>query len=260
MRANALKQPDMVDPASDSSPDLVSPSMLAMAPSPRGPMPLSTFTPDENNRAELLRQRIVSYGLAATLEFAILAAIWVALERQPAPLPDNDGAAIEMVPAPPVPQPTLPLPQKIELPTLKPLQPRAIPRMRLVIDRVLPIPAPQAPPVAQPSPPPPPAPQTPPSHEVVDRFNAEVRAAIQVAIVYPPTARMMKQQGRTRVAFTLIGGHAENSRILQSSGIATIDAAALAAVRDAAYPATPTELAGEPLEFAVFVELDLSMR
>jgi TonB family protein len=68
----------------------------------------------------------------------------------------------------------------------------------------------------------------------------------------------MKQQGRTKVAFRLTRGHAEEPRVVQSSGIPAIDTAAVAAVRDAVYPAPPAELAGKPLEFAVFVEFSLS--
>jgi hypothetical protein len=40
--------------------------------------------------------------------------------------------------------------------------------------------------------------------------------------------------------------------------VATIDTAALAAVRDANYPAPPPEMAGKPLSFAVFVVLSLA--
>ena len=135
-----------------------------------------------------------------------------------------------------------------------------MPRLRLAIDRPLPIPAPQMPLQSPPAAPPPSAPSPPASAEAVDRFDAEIRAAIQAAIVYPPTARMMKQQGRTKVAFRLIQGHAEDPRIVQSSGIPAIDTAAAAAVRNATYPTPPPELAGKALEFAVFVEFSLSMR
>ncbi len=141
---------------------------------------------------------------------------------------------------------------------MKPTPVRPIPRMRLVIDRTLPIPAPQA---APPSPQPPnptigaAAGKQP---EAVDRFAAQVRAAIQAAIVYPPAAKMMKQQGRTKVAS---GWSRDGRRILWSfsrAEIPAIDTAAIEAVRDAAYPAAPAELTGKPLAFAVFVEFNLS--
>jgi protein TonB len=260
MRTNALKKFEISDPASDSSPDRDVHSVSAETSSSRLPRPLSTFTSDESSRTQPLRRRAAAYCAAAILEFALLAAIWVALEPQPAQPPDDDSAAIEMVPAPPKPELTPPAPQKIELPTLKPVQVRSVPKMRLTIDPVLPIPSPQA---ALPNPPPTlprPASSPPPaSAEAVDRFDAEVLATIQAAIIYPPTAKMMKQQGRTKVAFRLVQGHAENPRIVQTSGIPAIDTAAVAAVRDAAYPAPPAELAGKPLEFAVFVEFNLSM-
>jgi len=261
MRTNVLKKVEISDPASASSPDRDLHSVSAETPLSRVPKPLSTFTSDEGSRTELLWRRVIAYCAAAILEFALLAAIWVALEPQPARPPDDDSAGIEMVAAPPNPELATPVPQKIELPALEPLQVQSVHKMRLVIDRVLPIPSPQT---ALPNPPPtPPRPTSPPpaaSSEVVDRFNAEVRAAIQAAIIYPPAARMMKQEGRTKVAFRLMQGHAEDPRVVQSSGISAIDAAAVAAVRDAAYPTPPAELAGKALEFAVFVEFNVSMR
>jgi len=245
MVARALKKVEFPDPVSQRS---------------SGPVrtaPLSTFSFGQDDPTARLRQRLVTYALAAILELALLATIWIALGTQtPAP-PETENSAIEMVEAPPQPQPVPPKLLKIETPRLKPAPVRQVPQMRLAIDRILPIPAPQAAmPDPQPPAPPPPAPAA--SAEAVDRFQAAVRAAIQAAIVYPPAARMMNQQGRAKVAFTLESGHAENPRIAQSSGIPAIDTAAIAAVRDAAYPAPPRELAGKPLAFAVFVEFNLA--
>ena len=256
MRTAALKKFEMVDPAYYDAPDSRA-STGAQTPFSRMHAPLSTFASDRDRNTSRARQRAIAYCAAAVLEISLLTAIWVLLARPPAQKPDDDSTAIEMVQAPPEPPPQPPVPQKIEQPTLKPMPIHPIPRLRLVVDRNLPIPAPQT---ALPNPQPPPPPPSPPqaSTEAVDRFAAEVRAAIQAAIVYPPAARMMKQQGRTKVAFRLVQGHAEDPSVVQSSGIPAIDTAAIAAVRDAAYPAAPAELAGKPLAFAVFVEFNLS--
>jgi TonB family protein len=231
MRTAALKKFETADPAHYSAPD---PAAPGGSPRPlQAHVPFSSFALSEGRNTTRLKQRIVAYGAAAILECSLLAAIWIVLEGHPTPQPDDNAAAIEMVQAPQEPVPKPQVPQKIELP----------PQMAL-----------QSPPPA----PPPSTPSPPASTEAVDRFDAEVRAAIQAAIVYPPAARMMKQQGRTKVAFQLIRGRAEDPRVVQSSGILAIDTAAVAAVRDAAYPTPPAELAGKTLEFAVFVEFSLS--
>ncbi len=253
MRTAALEKFDTANPARYGVPD----SELPVSPA-RVPAVFSNIAFVENGNTGRTRQRALACCAAAILEFLLLAVIW-SVERQPARQPDVDTAAIEMVQAPQEPLPRPPVPQKIELPTLKPVPIRSIPRMRMAMDRPTTVPAPQmAAPVTQtpPSPPPPAS----ASAEAIDRFDAQVRAAIQAAIIYPPTARMMKQQGRTKVAFRLVQGHAENPHILQSSGIPAIDAAAIAAVRDAAYPAPAAELTSKALEFAVFVEFNLSIR
>jgi protein TonB len=253
MRTAALKTFEMVDPARYGTPDPHARAQSAL----RTHAPLSTFAPDEGRNTGRARQRAIAYCGATVLEISLLAAVWVLLARPPAQKPDDDSTAIELVQAPQEPPPKLPDPQKIVLPTLKPMTVRPISHLRLTIDRDLPIPAPQ-PPLQSPSPPPPPAAPPQASTEAVDRFAAQVRAAIQGAIIYPPAARMMKQQGRTKVAFKLIQGRAQDPLVIQSSGVPAIDTAALAAVRDAAYPAAPPELAGKPLAFAVFVEFNLS--
>jgi protein TonB len=252
MRTAALKKFETGDPAHYDAPDPAASSLPS-------PAPLSIFALSEDRNTTGLKQRIVTYGAAAILEFSLLAAIWVVLEQHPTRQPDDNATAIEMVQAPQEPEPKPQTPQKIELPTLKPMPVRSMPRLRLAIDRPLPIPAPQMA-LQSPPAPPPSTPSPPASAEAVDRFDAAVRAAIQAAIIYPPAARMMKQQGRTKVAFRLIQHRAEDPRVVQSSGIPAIDAAAVAAVHDAAYPTPPVELAGRTLEFAVFVEFSLSAR
>ena len=173
MRTGALKKIDMTDSARYCAPD---PNALAAAPKPslRVHAPLSTFASEADRNTDRGRQRVVTYCAAAVLEISLLAVIWTLLARSPAQQPDDDHTAIDMVQAPQEPLPQPPVPQKIELPKLKPIPVRSIPRLRLSIDRPLPVPAPQ---MALPSPPPPPSPPSAPpqaSTEIVDRFDAQV--------------------------------------------------------------------------------------
>lgn len=258
MRASALKKADTEIPVSIRSPESNRLLWMPVSPQAEAARSLSTFRHDELEH-RTRGQRLGSYVLAALLEIILLAGIWHFLER-PAPTRDKDDTTeIAMVEAPPTPAPPKPVPPPPPPPkVVEP--PKVVPKIFHVIPRPAPMVVPPMvlPPevTAPPPPPPPPAPAV--NAEVVDRFQAEVRAAIQAAIVYPPTARMMKQQGRAKVAFTLTRGHAEGAQIIQSSGVATIDTAALAAVRDATYPAPPPEMAGKPLSFAVFVVFSLA--
>jgi protein TonB len=258
MRASALKKADIEIPASIVSPESGWLSRTPVSPQLEAARPLSIIRHDELDHRTPWR-RLGSYVLAAFLEVVLLAGIWHFLER-PAPKHDQDDTTeIAMVEAPPTPAPPKPVPPPPPPPkVIEP--PKVVPKIFHVIPRPAPMVVPPMvlPPeiTAPPPPPPPPAPAV--NAEVVDRFHAEVFAAIQAAIVYPPTAKMMKQQGRAKVAFTLTHGHAEGAQLIQSSGVAAIDTAALAAVRDATYPAPPPEMAGKPLSFAVFVLFSLA--
>ena len=68
-------------------------------------------------------------------------------------------------------------------------------------------------------------------------------------------ARMMELSGKAGVAFdyrdgALVGG----VQLTRSTGTPTLDAAAVAAVRDAHYPAPPPEVATRLLRLLVWVE------
>jgi periplasmic protein TonB len=258
MRASALKKADTEIPVSTRSPESNRLLRTPVSPQLEAARPLSTFQHDDRDHRTPW-QRLGAYVLAALLEIILLAGIWHFLER-PAPKQDQDDTTeIAMVEAPPTPAPPKPVPPPPPPPkVVEP--PKVVPKIFHVIPRPAPMVAPPMvlPPeiVAPPPPTPPPAPAV--DTQLVDRFQAEVRAAIQAAIIYPPTARMMKQQGRAKVAFTLTHGHAEGAQLIQSSGVAAIDTAALAAVRDATYPAPPPEMAGKPLSFAVFVVFSLA--
>lgn len=70
--------------------------------------------------------------------------------------------------------------------------------------------------------------------ESVVSFLARLHDAIQRKQVYPPSALEMGRQGRVTVDFTLyLDGHVEQLRVVSSSGTASLDRAALQAVKDA---------------------------
>jgi protein TonB len=85
-------------------------------------------------------------------------------------------------------------------------------------------------------------------------FEGQVRQAVQRAVVYPMSARVSHETGRTRVAFTLQGGRADDPALVESSGFPILDRAALAAIRDARYPSPPTALGGREMRFLVWVQ------
>ncbi|MFM0212627.1 TonB family protein [Paraburkholderia sediminicola] len=111
----------------------------------------------------------------------------------------------------------------------------------------------EAPPAPHPPPPPPaqaPAVQT-------ASFQGALRAAIQVALRYPESARMAGMSGRTRVAFQYRDGVVSDASVVVSSGIGLLDRAALAAVRDAAYPKPEPEFVGKTLPEQLWVTFNL---
>jgi protein TonB len=70
-----------------------------------------------------------------------------------------------------------------------------------------------------------------PVHELL----ALLHAAIQKQQRYPLSAQQMAREGRVTVVFILLpSGQIQQVRIMQSSGTASLDEAALMAVRDAA--------------------------
>jgi protein TonB len=89
-------------------------------------------------------------------------------------------------------------------------------------------------------------------------FAAQVKAAIQSAVIYPPAARSMGFSGRARVEFVLRDGVPGKIKIIQGSSIGSIDRAALAAVSIATYPATPDSLAGKEQTYQVTVLFELN--
>ncbi|OIQ66383.1 gram-negative bacterial tonB protein [mine drainage metagenome] len=112
-------------------------------------------------------------------------------------------------------------------------------------------------PVQPPPPPPPPRVQAPDAATVQADFAARLRSAIQSAVHYPRAAQMMQLQGSALVAFTWLDGDISALSIVHSTGSSMLDAAALAAVRDAFMPPTPQALRGRTLTFSIRVRFHL---
>ncbi|SCC92002.1 TonB family protein [Thiomonas sp. X19] len=225
-------------------------------------------------------------GAALLLEVVIVGALlWLAdhASAPPPPAPmqivlDAPKPAPQTV-APPTPRP--PVPKPLPKPTPKPV---VKPRPRPVLHKVAPKPAqppppppvatpkleaPPAPvpdtkpamPVAAPTPPAPPQPPAPPAPDAASikaGFEAALRSAIQAAVRYPQAARLMRLSGKTLVGFDFRDGVVSHLRVVTSSGAGPLDHAALDAVRNAPYPATPRVLQGKAMAFTIWVRFHLN--
>jgi protein TonB len=150
-----------------------------------------------------------------------------------------------------------PVPRKIVPPALTPRPPIEPPTP------IKPLPVANQSPLSEkivlPAPPPPPPP--PPRDDAAAReasFAAQLRAAIQAAVVYPPAARMGGFHGQTRIEFVFKDGVCSRIHVIESSGSGLIDRAALAAVTAAAPPPIPDSLRGRSVTYWVTVLFELS--
>jgi protein TonB len=230
--------------------------------------------------------------MALVLEAVVLAAAIYHL-NQAAPTKPPEPAPVMLsfpvLPAPPSVQPTPPVqppPPPSPVPEPAPIvQPAPPPEVKPVVKhepplkphkeihkkepkaahKIIPVHAeptpadPPAPMPALPAPAPklaPPAPMV--SAQVSMAFEAQVRAAVQSALVYPAAARMMQLSGRTKVAFTYQDGQTSGLRVVHSSGSALLDHAALAAVRAARYPEPDGAQRHKPLAFELWVQFTQS--
>lgn len=170
----------------------------------------------------------------------------------PAPKP-----AVQTPPKPVVPPPVRPVVPVHHVVThtpprqTVPNQPQQAPAPAPVMPSASPSePAPEPP---RPAPPPPPVPAATASPS----FEGALRAAIQAALHYPESARMAGMAGRTRVAFQYRDGEVSDVRVVVSSGIGLLDRAAVAAVRDAAYPKPEPAFVGKTLSEQLWVTFNL---
>ncbi|RDU94865.1 TonB family protein [Trinickia dinghuensis] len=238
------------------------------------PSSLSLREPRTRSGVKARRPLYRSAALALLVEAMMLAGLFVWLE-QPRELPPPQPMTIALAPpvqapkpAPPEPKPVPPKPQP------KPVvQPRRVPvvhEVRHVVHEQPPKAVQQ--PVMPPAPAPAPVPAAAPTdaapvvHEAAPApapsrpdasFEAEMRAAIQSALKYPEAARMAGMEGRARVAFVYRDGAVSEVKLVISSGVGMLDRAAVAAVRDAAYPQPPAAFAGKRLAEQLWVNFNL---
>jgi protein TonB len=232
------------------------------------------------------RQR---FGLAAAIalfaELAVLGGAWLWVSHKPAPPPAPLRPPVTVTLAPAV-QPAPPQPIAAPAPQTKPQPlPRpapahvAAPAQHVVrtarpqhaappapapvpAPAPMPAPAPAAPlpsAVSTEAPPPAPPPVAAPAAPSgpTPSFEGALRAAIQAALHYPEAARMAGMSGRTRVAFHYRDGVVSDVTVVVSSGMAMLDRAALAAVRDANCPKPEPAFAGKTLSEQLWVNFNL---
>lgn len=219
-------------------------------------------------------------AIALIVELALLAGIWSMLRHKSAEPPPvqpptllslTDAPAPQPAPAaPPVPKPQTPHP------VVQPPRPRVTTPVHRVAHAAPPRPLAQPPRPApttaptpavaptDPAPPPTPAPAAAPAPVAPpapahpsSSFESALRAAIQAALRYPESARMGGISGRTRVQFQYRDGVVSGATVVVSSGVALLDRAALAAVRDASYPKPDAGFAGKTLTEQLWVNFNL---
>ena len=178
----------------------------------------------------------------------------------PAPAPTPQPAAKPLNPAkpeaPPVTHPVVP-PRRVQhVAHVAPPKAAPVPAPTPAPAPMLPSATPtDAPPALRPPPPPPAA--APAATAPNASFEGALRAAIQAALRYPESARMAGMSGRTRVAFRYRDGEVSDVSVVVSSGIGLLDRAALAAVRDAAYPKPEPAFVGKTLSEQLWVTFNL---
>ncbi|MHB8345688.1 MAG: energy transducer TonB [Acidiferrobacterales bacterium] len=206
--------------------------------------------------------------LALVLEVVLLAVIswWMQRPSPPAPPPPIRIVLDTVKVAPKTVAPRIPPPPKPA--------PLPKPRPQPVVHKVIPKPRPQprrrsvpahpkfvtASRVAEEQPVPP---IVPPSRDLASvraNFEARLRSAIQSAVRYPVAARLMRLTGRTLVMFEFRDGMVSGIRVAKSCGVDLLDRAAERAVRNAPYPPTPADLAGQRMDFEIWVHFRLNDR
>ncbi|WP_395062217.1 TonB family protein [Paraburkholderia silvatlantica] len=230
--------------------------------------------------ARLAPEKRRLYGAAAIaliVEMALLAGAWSMLRQKSAEPPPKQPPTLLSLASVPAPQPApaaapMPKPQAPH-PQVQPPRPHVAPPVRHVAPPQ-PVHAPQqsapsptpvpAPAAASPEPAQPPAPApaptavaTPAPARASASFESALRAAIEAALHYPESARMAGISGRTRVAFQYRDGVVSGATVVVSSGAATLDRAALAAVRDANVPKPESGFAGKTLTEQLWVNFNL---
>lgn len=160
------------------------------------------------------------------------------------PVGPKPGVLVVRRPIPRAPEPRHPL-ARIRPPARR-HSPMPVPVMRPVAPIIDPSSASFAPAPAA-------AATAPPAAPTADehlRLEARIRAAVQAALVYPASARMMDEAGTARVAFDYRDRIVSHVRLAGSAGSALLDRAAIETVRRAEMPA-PGALAGTTLQLVM---------
>jgi len=211
--------------------------------------------------------------VGAVLEVLLVGGLIWASGNTPPPKPMvKKIIAIHMVqPAPPKPKPVPPPPKPVvhPKPVPKPI-PHPIPQPKPVVHHApapkplmakTPLPTapvvPPSPPVTTPPPPPPPpAPSMAAREAAVDQYAGMVRARVQADAHVPEAVRLMHLSGTAVITFRLTpSGQLLWAKIAQSSGVGSIDRAALKSVEAGTYPPFTKNMPKHASNFNVEVHL-----
>lgn len=220
------------------------------------------------NIALIQRPLLRSMSLALLLEGVLVATAAVLLSHQlskatrPAPPPQMVSLVAPEPPPVPAPLPAPAPPVKAPAPVPPPAMhnvPRPAPAPH--VTAVPPPPADDTPsPLntatenhASPTPAPQAAAPAASGPNPVDLFAAQLRAAVQSAVLYPYALKKMGQTGQVPVGFDYLDGHLSNIHVVHSSGVSAFDHAAMAAVESAPLPPEPAALLGHMHGYQVTV-------
>ena len=92
---------------------------------------------------------------------------------------------------------------------------------------------------------------------ILASWEARIRQAVQDAASYPQSARLLHREGSAQVRFDYDRGKIENTAIVQTSNVAALDSAAIAAVTRAVMPDPPAELGPQTRTMLVGVQFRL---
>ena len=153
-------------------------------------------------------------------------------------------------PVPPPPRPMPPPPRPVPRPSPK-VQPR--PPVRHTISRPKPI--------AQQVQPPPSPPRPAPIPEAVqenamEAYASIVHDAVQADLQVPEMVAMMHLSGTTKIALNIApNGNLLSATVIESSGVAMIDNAALATVRASRFPSFSGKMPNHPITIEISVRM-----
>ena len=84
-------------------------------------------------------------------------------------------------------------------------------------------------------------------------YNIKLTAAVQAAFEVPGSAKALGFKGKARIEFSLRNGAASSIRVIQSSGLAAVDRAAVTAVQVASFPPPPSALQNKDGLYQIWV-------